>query len=325
MADALAASAKDDLLDWGATLAFYFLFAFFPTILLVAAALSDFHLRGLIGNLTAALTHNLPHQAAQLVAEQLRELLRKHASGLLSVNIVIPLYAASQGFSGLMTALDVAYEVRETRSYLHRLGLAFALTFSAGIFIALALAVLLLGERTLALVAGPAHLARVLEMLWPLIRWAFTLAMMALALAVLYRVVPNCPKREGHGTLPGRDHCTGHLGRCFGAAIDLHQTFRDVLGGLRLAGRGDRADALDLRFRAGDSPGRGNPPCGTEIAGAHVSALLPPGARASAANGLSVYVSRNADHARATQPAMKQRPPKGVTTPSILTPVTAST
>jgi|SRR6185437_3005036 len=202
LAAALSSAVKDDLLDWGATLAFYFLFAFFPTILLVAALLSAFQMQGLVNNLIAALTRELPRQAAELVAGQLQALLSRNVPGLLSLDIGILLYSASQGFSGLMSALNVAYEVHETRSYAHRLGLAFGLTFSAGIFIALALAVLLLGERTLTLVAGPAHLSRVLDFLWPAIRWAFTLGLMVLALRLLYRVAPNRPQGGDRGTLP---------------------------------------------------------------------------------------------------------------------------
>src|SRR6185437_8782502 len=199
---ALAAAMRDDLLDWSATLAFYFLFAFFPTVLLVAALLSAFHLEGLTHNLVAALTQDLPRQAAALVAGQLKETLSKNVPGLISLDVVILLYSASQAFSGLMSALNAAYEVPETRSYLHRLALAFALTFSAGIFMVLALAVLLLGERTLTLVAWPTHLGQALDFLLPAIRWTFTLGLMVLALWMLYRVAPNRPRGGERGTLP---------------------------------------------------------------------------------------------------------------------------
>ncbi|MGH9394228.1 MAG: YihY/virulence factor BrkB family protein [Terriglobales bacterium] len=199
---ALAKSVQDDLLDWGATLAFYFLFALFPTVLLVAALLAAFHMKGLVGNLVAALTQNLPKQAASLVSGQLGQLLERHVPGLINLDIVILFYSASQGFSGLMTALNVAYEVSETRSYLHRLALAFALTFSAGIFIALALALLLLGERSLTLVAGRAHLSTVLRLFWPWIRWAAALVLLVLALRMLYRYAPNRPQGRERGTLP---------------------------------------------------------------------------------------------------------------------------
>ncbi|MGH9416013.1 MAG: YihY/virulence factor BrkB family protein [Terriglobales bacterium] len=196
-----SAAIEDDMLNWAATLAFYFLFALFPTVLLAASLLSAFHAQGLVNNLVVALTRNLPTHAADLVATQLNGLLIHHVPGLVSIDVIILVYAASQGFTALMAALNAAYEARETRGYLKRVGLALLLTVSAGMLLAIALGILISGQQLLTILTGHIHLGFAGSLLWPAIRWAITLAFMILALLLLYRFAPD-GVHTSVGTLP---------------------------------------------------------------------------------------------------------------------------
>ncbi|MGH9467445.1 MAG: YihY/virulence factor BrkB family protein [Terriglobales bacterium] len=186
-----AAASRDSLLTWAAALAYYFLFSLFPAILLLAALLHAFQLQGLTQNFVAALGGNLPRPAAHYVATQMQSLLLHHVPGLLSLDIVLLFYAAGQGFSGMMAALNAAYEVKEGRSFFHQIWLQFALTISAGLLILLALATVILGQRTLVILAGPVHLSHALLVSWPFIRWAIVVVFMGAALWLLYRFTPN--------------------------------------------------------------------------------------------------------------------------------------
>lgn len=196
-----AAAARDSLLNWAAALAYYFLFSLFPAILLLAALLSAFHLEHLTSNVVAAISQNLPAEAARLISTQLHGLLAHHIPGLLSLDIVLLFYSAGQGFSGMMAALNAAYEVKEGRSFFHQLWLQFALTLSAGLLVALALATVVLGDRLLTILAGPIHLNHVLVLFWPWIRWAIVVIFMAVALWLLYRFTPNV-KPQARGLIP---------------------------------------------------------------------------------------------------------------------------
>lgn len=198
---AAAAALRDDLLTWAAALAFYFLFALFPAVLLLAALLHAFHAQALIANLVTTLGRNLPREAAALVSANLRGLLNYNVPALLSLDILLLFYSASQGVAGMSVALNAAYEVPETRSFLRRLGLQIGLTICVGILVGLALAVVLLGRYVLGILAGPAHLGYALEAAWPLIRWAVTIAFMALAVLMLYRFAPNVAHHAA-GSLP---------------------------------------------------------------------------------------------------------------------------
>ncbi|MGH9487705.1 MAG: YihY/virulence factor BrkB family protein [Terriglobales bacterium] len=195
------AATRDSLLQWAAALAYYFLFSLFPAILLLAALFTAFHAEHLVSNVIAALSHNLPSPAAHLISTQLQGLLAHHVPGLISLDIVLLFYAAGQGFSGLMAALNAAYEVKEGRSLFHQIWLQFALTISAGLLVVLALAVIILGGKTLTILAGPIHLSHVLEFLWPVIRWAIVVIFMGIALWLLYRFTPNVAPQDA-GLIP---------------------------------------------------------------------------------------------------------------------------
>lgn len=199
--EVLSSAIEDDVLDWAATLSFYFLFAMFPAMLLLAALLAVFHLGGLASNLVVAFSRDLPRPAADLVSQQLQGLLQSSVPGLLSLDIILLLYAASRGFAGLMTALNIAYEVRETRPYWRQLLLSLELTFSAGVLILLTLIFLVPGQRLLIILAGPIHVGMALTVLWPVIRWAVTLSCMFFAAVMLYRYAPDI-RRYSFGILP---------------------------------------------------------------------------------------------------------------------------
>ncbi len=182
---------EDDLLDRAAGLSFYFLFSLFPLMLLLAALLGIFHAADMIRNSIAILSAALPHAAAHLVAGQLWQLLRQPRDDLLSLGTLLLLYSGSQGIAGLMTTLNIAYEVPETRSYPHRLALSLLLTISAGLFLAIGLALVLLGSKLLAVILGaqPA----VLGIHWVVLVFRGLLAIVFLVTAIylLYRFAPD--------------------------------------------------------------------------------------------------------------------------------------
>lgn len=197
----IAAVFRDDLLNYAAALAYYFLFSMFPLMLLIAALFSVARMKGLAHLIVAGLARTLPHPAAVLVQKELHQLLAGSHSGLFTLGTVLTLYSAAQGFAGLIAALDHAYEVQETRPYWRVELLALGLTVTAGIWIVIALALLIFGRRLLFFLAGPGVVGTGLATVWPLIRWAAIAGFFILAIALLFHVAPNL-KRSGWGLWP---------------------------------------------------------------------------------------------------------------------------
>jgi membrane protein len=144
----------------------------------------------------------MPEQTQKLLSEELHSLVgASHAS--LGVSAVIALllaiWSASRGMSGLITALDIAYEERETRSFVKFNMVALALTGSlivGGIIVVTLVAVLPAAVQLLDLGSGTKWLLLIIE--WPLL-----LIIVMLGLAALYRYAPDRAEPQWRWVSPG--------------------------------------------------------------------------------------------------------------------------
>jgi membrane protein len=149
------------------------------------------------------LTGLVPTQAAELIGEQLLGVVRSSAEtkglGLL-LALALALWAARNGAAAIVTALNIAYEVKETRSFLRTNALALLITGAA----------ILIGLAALYAVAALGHLQAALP---GLPGWMLALAKGAAypvlvlggaaGAATLYRYAPDRPKARWVWLEPG--------------------------------------------------------------------------------------------------------------------------
>jgi membrane protein len=101
--------------------------------------------------------------------------------------LLVALWSASSGTSNLMSAVNIAYKEKETRSFLKLRAVALLLTVGTVVFLALTLALIAIVPVVLhAVPLGP--LGTVLAQV---VRWALLIALIITGLAVLYRVAPD--------------------------------------------------------------------------------------------------------------------------------------
>lgn len=186
-----------------AGVAFYAFLAFVP--LLASAVL----IYGLIADPQTVAEHigklfaTLPRDAASLIADQLKSLTAspKSSKGLgLAFALLLAIYGASKGASGVMTALNIAYEVKETRSFVRTTLLALIMTVGGLAVILLAVAVISLTaavETLLPGASGPIHI------IVQALSWLVALAAVSAALALAYRYAPNRPDAPWRWISPG--------------------------------------------------------------------------------------------------------------------------
>ena len=165
---------------------FFVLLALFPAIACVVS------LYGLFGD-RAAIAHDLdtfagflPGGAVTVLGDELHRLTTQRPEQLgigFLVTLSIAVWSASGGIKALVDGLNIAYEVRETRSFLR-------LTALALIFTALSI-VFVMGAVSLS-IAGP-HLLDALHFAAPLhiLIWPASYALCTLMLALIYRFGPN--------------------------------------------------------------------------------------------------------------------------------------
>lgn len=120
----------------------------------------------------------------------------------LSLGIIGTFWVASSGFSAAMEALNIAYDAGDDRSFWHTRFLAFALTFTSGIFLLFGLGIVLAGPAFGAWLAVRLPLSELLVLTWPYLRWVIPALLMPLAAEALYFFGPNVRQRI-LATLPG--------------------------------------------------------------------------------------------------------------------------
>jgi membrane protein len=190
---------NDQIPNVAAGVAFYLLLAFFPG---VAALVS---LYGLIGDVNSAradlayLMGILPADVLRFVGDEMVRATTTHSSQL-SVGFIFGLlvstWSANAGVQSVLSALTVAYERKETRSWLQLTLLSLGITVAG--FIA-AIAVPLLG---VVIPAAQAQLGFSLT-LPAFLRWPLIFAGGAAVLMVLYRYGPDRKLHDRCSLLPG--------------------------------------------------------------------------------------------------------------------------
>jgi membrane protein len=148
------------------------------------------------------LSEILPAETQQLLVEQLHKLVEASSGALgigAAVGVVLALWSASRGMSGLITALNIAYEEKERRGFFKLNMLALGLTLAqlvGGIVIISLVAVLPAALQFLDVGAATKWLLLVVQ--WPLL-----IAMVMLGLGILYRYAPDREKPQWRWVSPG--------------------------------------------------------------------------------------------------------------------------
>ena len=185
----------DEAPELAAGLAYRFLFALFPFAIFVAA-LAAFVSQAIgIGDPTneilGAIGDNLPPDVASQIAPQLETVLGESRPGLLSIGAIAALWAATSGISSLMSAMNKAYDVDETRNFFMKNGLALLLTVIGSVAILASFVTIVGGsivtEQVIAELGVPSQTWDAIALL----RYPLVLALVAVGVAVLFRFGPN--------------------------------------------------------------------------------------------------------------------------------------
>jgi membrane protein len=132
----------------------------------------------------------LPQEAQPLIRDQLTSLASTSGGALslsLVVSILLALWSASSGTSSLMAAVNVAYDEEESRNSLKLRGTALLLTLGAIVFVLLALALVAVIPAAL----NALQLGTLVAVVVQIVRWVLLVALVIVALAVVYRLAPD--------------------------------------------------------------------------------------------------------------------------------------
>lgn len=187
---------------FAAGLSFYFLLAFFPALIALAAIIGLLPVPHLFRSVLEVIGKVVPPDSMGLVRQVVRDVISPNWGKLLSFGILGSFWAVSTGFASLIEALNVAYGVPETRPYWKTRMLAMWLAIQIGSLMLLALILILLGPEFGRWLAMHTHLSRNFALTWPYIRWSFSVVAVVLGVGTIYFVGPNV-RQSFRYTAPG--------------------------------------------------------------------------------------------------------------------------
>jgi membrane protein len=186
-----------------AGVAFYAFLAFVP---LLAAMVLVYGLAAepeTVAEHIRALFGALPEDAAALIGDQLKAMTETPAAAKgwsLVVAIALAIYGASKGSGAIVTALNIAYEVKESRGFIKSTLLSLGMTIGALIVLVIAAAgISLMGwvEAFFPGFPGWAHSA------FKIAFWTIAVIAVGFGLAATYRYAPNRPDAPWVWVSPG--------------------------------------------------------------------------------------------------------------------------
>lgn len=193
-----------NILDVAAQLSYYFLYSLFPLLffLVSLAAYLPESIAQSVDEALGRLRQLMPPQAANIVSEHVQGLLTRQRPQLLSLGLLVTLWSASRGVDAFRRALNLAYDVPESRPFLRvQLNAVLILVVSA-LFILLSIAAILLGGQVGFWLAEKVGFGQEFLVLWSWLRWPISALAIMLTAALLYYVLPDV-KQEFVYITPG--------------------------------------------------------------------------------------------------------------------------
>lgn len=188
--------------DRAAQLSYYFVFALFPFLFFLVTLAAYLPVTGAIDEMMARLEPLMPAEAMNIIKVQVHALVTRQHPHFLTLGIALAIWSASRAIDALRTALNLSYDVKESRPWWHVQGLAVLLTALTSALMLAAVAMLALGSSAGMWLAEQVHLDRFWPLLWSWLRWPITAGGVMLVFALLYYFLPDV-KQEWRFITPG--------------------------------------------------------------------------------------------------------------------------
>ncbi len=177
---------EDDVFNLAAGIAFFAFLSFPPTFLVLFALAGFFGGPDVADRITGELGVLLPEEAETLVQGFVNDVVYQEAPGPFSVGLLLALWAASNVFMALTRALNTAYDIDASRSWVKQRAL------SIGVML---LFVILFLSGSVVLITGPQiaqalNLWGVAEFAWTVLQWPLAILLVVAAFWMCYYILP---------------------------------------------------------------------------------------------------------------------------------------
>ncbi|HET7753453.1 MAG TPA: YihY/virulence factor BrkB family protein [Anaeromyxobacteraceae bacterium] len=181
--------SRDNMTSWAGAVTYSGLLALFPFMLFLLALASVIIQPAQAEALVDELGKVAPAEVTKILGDRIRALGQGSSPGLLTIGGIGAIWAASGGIQAIMTALNVAYGVRESRPFWKVKGIAILMTLVAGVLALVAALVAIASPAIANFIGGPIGTA----ISW--LRLPAAGLVMMLLWAILYYVLPDVQQK----------------------------------------------------------------------------------------------------------------------------------
>ncbi len=190
------------VLTIGAAVAFFFLLSLVPLLGVFSALLSALPIPHLWDQLLGVMALLVPPEAMVFVRSVVAAVITPHPARILSIGILTYLWSTTGAFSALIEALNIAYDVRDARSWARDRLQALLLTFTCGGLGIVLLLTLLAGQPFIRFLSQLIPIPYIFAILWQPLRIAILFSTFVTIIMLLYFLGPN-RKVPYRSVLPG--------------------------------------------------------------------------------------------------------------------------
>lgn len=194
----------DGIPDHSAMLAFYFLLALFPLLLILIPMLGVFIQSHYAGQAVHRYIKSVvPGAAADLINRTLGEVRQDSGTFRFSFAVLFLWWSASQGVLATIQGLNIAYGVHERRPWWKKYMVASILTFVTMALIIFGLLVLSYGGRFSEFLVRQFGFSGFIGVVWQVLGWALFLVMAFVVFNIFYVYAPSVHHRRWNWLMPG--------------------------------------------------------------------------------------------------------------------------
>lgn len=185
---------NDNCLGMAAEMSYFFVLAVFPFFIFLAALLSYLPVTNFWRSFVAWVTEYFPTDSQALILRTILGLTKARKS-FLSIGFAGATWAATTGVLTLIGGLNRAYDLKESRSFLGRLGLAVSMLFVLSFFFVTSFALFTAGDRLDSWLLARVNYSYHIEWIYDLVRFFVSLLFLNLGVSLMNYVLPAGKRR----------------------------------------------------------------------------------------------------------------------------------
>lgn len=180
----------DDCAGIAAQLSYYFALALFPALLFVVA-LASYLPYNTVNDVVGALAPIAPPEVLEIIRKQLASIVAGNDTSLLTIGILGALWSSSGAMTSIVSALNKAYDLPDSRPWWKVRLVSIALTIALVLFVLLSFTLIVAGPNAGHWLADRFGLGVVFDQAWTYLRWPLIFALATTGIAIVFYYAPD--------------------------------------------------------------------------------------------------------------------------------------